>query len=203
MAEPGPFPLRPVQAVPVTAVELVFWAAAVAGTALILTQSSITRPLRDGLMRAAEYTTNVRHSWIEDRRRRRREPHLSPLPKLRGRLPLVPLSYPLELAAKLATCPMCSGFWIGGAWAHVLGICWPWLFAFACAGSYVAAIGVAAWQLAGEAHAAIGVWRFMNTPPPGMHPERVRLAERLGQPADAIKCPRFDCPAVGGKECRS
>jgi hypothetical protein len=191
-----------VRAVQVSGAELLFWTFAVAGAALVLTQSSITRPLRDALTRAADYTSNVRWSWQEDRRRRRAEPHLEPLPKLRRRLPLIPLSYPLTFVAKLAGCPMCSGFWIGMLWAHVLGVCWPWAVAFGCAGAGVAAIFVAAWLLAGEAHAAIGTWRFIHTPPPGMHAERCQLAERLNHEAHSIRCPRYRCGAVAGEECR-
>ena len=179
--------------------ELLFWALAVAGTALVLTQSSLTRWIRDGLARAATHAAKATALDRAYAARRREDPTL---PRARRRWHLAAASHPLELAAKLVACPMCSGFWIGAVWAHVLGVCWPWLFAFGCGGSYAAAIGVAAWQLAGEAHAAIGVWRFLHTPPPGIHPERLRLAEKIGQPAAAIKCPRFDCPAVGGEECR-
>lgn len=101
---------------------------AVAGTALILTQSSIAAPLRDWL-------SNDKSAWSQS-------------------------------WAKLVSCPMCAGFWIGLAWGTAMldptfGMA---IFVYGPAGSLASAIGVAIWLLLVEAHGAIALWRYLNQP---------------------------------------
>lgn len=125
------------------------WALAVAGSALILTQSSIFAPLRDWLESKADGAKKAENMW--------------------------PLPYASWLS-KLAHCPMCSGFWFGAFWTHVL-LASPWvdsthsrlsgalwLFVGGCAGSIVSAVGVATWLFLDEAKMALGVWRYLKTP---------------------------------------
>ena len=186
-----------------SAAELVLWGIAVAGAALVLTQSSITRPLREGLAALEKKLAAVRLAG---------RPvavdygtHAAVLPSSRGRARaavLAPVHHGVAVLAKLTACPMCSGFWIGAAsarWIGVTSIAWIVLCGFA--GSLSSALGVAAWLWAGETTAAFGLWRYLHTPPVGVHHERMLAAAARGTTPDAIVCPRPDCGAVGGKEC--
>ena len=122
---------------------------AAAGSALVLTQSSITAPLRDALGALAEGA---------DTAARARADLGSP-----GRADrLVPRAF--RLAAKLTSCPMCAGFWIGLAWAVALGSRGVVLVALGFAGSLVSALLVALWLALSEAHAALALWRYLKTP---------------------------------------
>src|SRR5690349_11548724 len=101
---------------------LALWALAVAGAALVLTQSSITAPVRDAL------------AWIERRLRTARERH---------RL-LAPPHELARLLAKLTACPMCCGFWIGAVSARLtFGGPVAWIILCGFAGSLAGALAVA------------------------------------------------------------
>src|SRR6185436_9718097 len=105
------------------------------------------------------------------------------------------------LAHKLVTCPMCAGFWIGLAWARAGGVRGADLLAHGFASSIASALGVAAWQAVAEAHEGARLWRYLNTPPAGVHLARVRAAERQGMPPEAILCPHPGCKACAGTAC--
>jgi hypothetical protein len=151
-------------------IPFLLWALGVAGAALVLTQSSLTAPLRSALDRAAGGQSFGRH--------------------------------PARVLAKLTACPMCSGFWIGALFARLFHVVAPHeLAAHAFAGSLASALAVQAWLWLGETAAAAGLWRYLHTPPAGVHHERSLAAAMLGQSPNAIRCPRPDCEAVGGKEC--
>jgi hypothetical protein len=143
---------------------LFLWCLTVAGSALVLTQSTLTAPVRAQLARSVRFRT----------------------------------------LGKLLTCPMCSGFWlgIGGALALVSEAHGLVLFCYGFAGSLVSALGVGLWLLLGELTAAAGLYRFREQLPPGLHLERIRLAERLGSSATQVACPRFDCDATKGEQCQ-
>lgn len=148
------------RAVQMSALPLALWPLAVAGAALVLTQSSLTATAR---------------AW---------------------------LAAHVPFLGKLASCPMCSGFWLGVGGALVAGARTPGtLVLAACAGSILAALGVAAWLWLGETTAAIGLWRYLHSPPIGVHHERAIAAQRLNTSPDAIRCPRADCARNGGEEC--
>jgi len=130
-------------------VTILIWALAVAGSALIITQSSIFASLRDWLESKADGAKKTESMWS--------------------------LPYASWLS-KLAHCPMCSGFWLGAFWTHVL-LASPWvapahprlsaalwLFAGGCAGSVLSACGVATWLFLDEAKMAFGLWRYLKTP---------------------------------------
>lgn len=135
---------------------------AVAGSALLLTQSVIFAPIRAWLSNAYEnevgYFEATDHSFgnvglnefdfAEFHRRKRRV-------QIFGAL------------SKLVSCPMCAGFWLGLAWGT--GLFWPISFpvaflAYGPAGSLVSAIGVAVWLLLVEIRDASAMWRYLNQP---------------------------------------
>lgn len=155
---------------------------AVAGSALILTQSVIFAPLRDWLTGLAD------SRWAESERLHAEAKRLINLPveALRefdnyGSVRRAEFSYARRSRAyramsKLASCPMCAGFWIGLFWYAALpGSAWfsvditgrhtvaLW-FAHGPAGSLVSAIGVAIWLLLVEIRDASAMWRYLNQP---------------------------------------
>jgi hypothetical protein len=93
---------------------------------------------------------------------------------------------------------MCSGFWLGMATAAALGergIVSALVHGFG--GSIVSALAVALWLALSEAQSAIGLWRYLNPPPPapsaavGPFPAYMRPAYvNIG--AFPATCP--DCP---------
>ena len=119
---------------------------AAAGSALVLTQSSLTKPIREAL---DHHLSSYEHSAF------------APEFDCRGRAYLLLM----RIAAKLASCPMCAGFWLGLAWAAGLGSRSAELFALGFAGSLASALLVALWLVLVEAHASLGVWRYLSTPP--------------------------------------
>lgn len=131
---------------------LAIWALATAGSALVLTQSTIAKPLRE---------------WLSDESGQRRldgaiQQYLEHGGKLRPyRAYVRTWTQPL---AKLVNCPMCSGFWLGLAWAVILGARGVLALAHAFGGSIVSALAVAAWILLQEAHQAFALWRYNNPP---------------------------------------
>ncbi len=148
---------------------MTIWILAVAGSALVLTQSSLTAPLRewlDSASRQAALTRELRNSYEQERRAHPDTPPIRSIPFTRA------WSHVSSALAKLASCPMCSGFWLGMGWAWYLvnrgalpgfvGMA----FAYGFAGSIVSALAVAMWLALGEACAALGLWRFLKTPPP-------------------------------------
>lgn len=169
---------------------LVFWALAVAGAALVLTQSSITRPLRDGLA-AAEQRLMVRtilYSAPGPKPAADFGTHGAVAWRPPSRLVRWPTAWAhaaVKLLAKLTACPMCSGFWIGAAAARVL-LTAPssWLVAGGFAGSLASALAVALWLWAGETTAAFGLWRYLHTPPPPDASHELR-----GEPARCCDMP--------------
>ena len=164
---------------------ILIWLLATAGSALVLTQSTITEPLRRALARYAEQKADDHRTW-------------PPCPKCRA-------WYPWQVksaVAKLVSCPMCSGFWFGLGWAAVLGARGPILAAHAFGGSVVSALAVAAWIALIEAQQALALWRYNNSkdpPPEGVCEERMQLALRSGVgPLDVI-CPRHGAWTRGEK----
>lgn len=168
---------------------LALWALAVAGGALVLTQSSITAPLRDGLAAAEKRLLAARvvariarrpqavdygtHGAIVD------APSSWPRLPRALRWPVAAAHRLVALLAKLTACPMCSGFWIGAVAGRVLFTApSSWTVACGFAGSLASALAVALWLWAGETTAAFGLWRYLNTPPP---PDDSR--ELRGEPA--------------------
>lgn len=118
--------------------EILIFILAVAGSGLVLTQSSITAPFRDWLDACAK------SEWAAE---------------LRGP------GQAARIASKIASCPMCAGFWLGLAWAYALGVCAVrWLPALGFVGSLSSAVGVASWLLIVEAKSALELWRYLNTP---------------------------------------
>lgn len=157
------------------------WALAVAGSALILTQSSIVSPIRDALTGAEKRLFNLRLVFDFSRTNEVHVPtdndghNWKPLSRA-TRWPVAAAYRVVAALAKLATCPMCSGFWLGAFWTHVL-LASPWvapahprlsaalwLFAGGCAGSVLSACGVATWLFLDEAKMAFGLWRYLKTP---------------------------------------
>lgn len=127
---------------------------AVAGSALLLTQSVIFAPLREWFAQEAAHrlATSLRISINIERGSER--------------LNLVAHRALISLA-KLVSCPMCAGFWLGLAWGT--GLFWPISFpvaflAYGPAGSLVSAIGVAVWLLLVEIRDASAMWRYLNQP---------------------------------------
>lgn len=125
---------------------MILFLLAVAGSALLLTQSVIFAPLRTWL------------AW-----RSEPDPIYAP-----GRGPWPELIC-LRLAAilsKLVSCPMCAGFWLGIAWGT--GMFQPSfaaaLFCYGPAGSLASALGVAVWLLLVEVRDAAGMWRYLSQP---------------------------------------
>lgn len=157
------------------------WALAVVGSVLVVTQSVLTAPMRQ---------------WLAFRADNKFQPATSFLCSTFG---------------KLLSCPMCSGFWLGLAWALALnergsgaeiGIRPVAFFCYSFGGSFLSALGVGLWLLIGELTAALSLYRFREQLPPGLHLERIRLAERLGSSATQVACPRFDCDAIKGERCQ-
>lgn len=142
--------------------DFLFWALAVTGSALVLTQSVLLKSTRE---------------WI-DRRADIHESALALALLLDTRPPLTNRAFaPLfRLAARLVTCPMCSGFWFGASWYLALRESIPWtsarailhdiaaIVAFGFAGSIASAIGIALWLLLDEARTALSLWRYNNLP---------------------------------------
>lgn len=157
------------------------WALAVAGSALILTQSSIVSPIRDALTGAEKRLFNLRLVFDFSRTNEVHVPtdndghNWKPLSRA-TRWPVAAAYRVVAALSKLATCPMCSGFWLGAFWTHVLLVSpWVapahprlsaalWLFAGGCAGSVLSACGVATWLFLDEAKMAFGLWRYLKTP---------------------------------------
>ncbi len=123
---------------------MIAWFLAVTGSVLVLTQSSITAPVR---------------AWLTN------EPAANHgiLPKIA----VVRLGF-----GKLVSCPMCSGFWLGMAWAWYLmnrGALPPLVggaFVYGFGGSAVAALAVAMWLALGEAYAALSLYRYLSQSDP-------------------------------------
>lgn len=158
---------------------LALWALAVAGSALVLTQSSITKPFRDWLADAAKRAAGIDGE----------SPHGGAISVV-----LYMARWPLAVTSKLVSCPMCSGFWIGMAWSLLFGVRGGEVAAHGFGGSIVSALAVAAWLALGEAYAALGLWRYLSAEPPppeGVCQERMRLAFRsgVGNPLSVV-CPR-------------
>lgn len=148
---------------------LSLWLLATAGSALVLTQSSIAAPLRDWLVYLASDPHRCEHETGGARCRLSSHTHGQHLLSLathperrRARIAAV--------ASKLVNCPMCSGFWLGMGWGWYLidpvaltpfmGAAWAYGFG----GSIVSALAVAAWILLQEAHQALALWRYNNPP---------------------------------------
>lgn len=118
---------------------MILFLLAVTGSALLLTQSVIFAPLRDAIALLTDAINN-RERGVKA--------------KVAGAL------------AKLASCPMCAGFWMGLAW----GTCMfrpsfaVALFCYGPAGSLMSALGVAAWLLLVEVRDAAAMWRYLNQP---------------------------------------
>ncbi len=155
---------------------IVIWILATVGSALILTQSSIVSPIREALSGAEKRLLTLRLVLddalipADDDAR-----NWEPLSRAK-RWPVAAAYRVVATLAKLATCPMCSGFWLGAFWAHVfLTSPWVnsahprasvalWLFAAGCAGSIISSVGVALWLSLDEAKMALGLWRYLKTP---------------------------------------
>lgn len=155
---------------------------AAAGSALVLTQSSLTAPVRSLLDRhVASYERSV----------------FAPAFERRSKLYLLLM----RIAAKLLACPMCAGFWLGLVWSAALGARGVELMALGFAGSLASAILVALWLALAETHASLGLWRYLSTPPEGVHAARWHLAKQMKVAPLAILCPEPDCEATGGQRC--
>lgn len=133
---------------------MLLWAFAVAGSALVLTQSSITAPLREWLIRKGPPVvlgfTKEELSFLE----RGGELRPSPAPGIGARF--------AKLFSKLVSCPMCSGFWFGLVWSYALGDRGVSFAAHGFGGSVVSAIAVALWLLLVEATSALAQWRWQS-----------------------------------------
>ncbi len=172
---------------------IIIWFLATAGSALVLTQSTIAAPLRDWLGKHAELSARIAHLLkVNCGPCSRRTVATS---GARATL--------FQSATKLVSCPMCSGFWFGLGWAAALGTRGPALVAHAFGGSVVSALAVAAWIALIEAQQALALWRYNNSkdpPPEGVCEERMQLAFRSGVgPMDVI-CPRHGA-LVRGEKC--
>jgi hypothetical protein len=143
---------------------MLLWILAVSGSALVLTQSSLTAPLRERLSRYAQERPSDSRTW-------------PPCPGCSAHR-----AWRVKAAiAKLISCPMCSGFWLGAFWAMMLMIdnTWralPWpafhgiarLAAAGFAGSIASALAVAAWlalSYAATALSLMGSGPKMRVPP--------------------------------------
>lgn len=142
---------------------LAIWLLATAGSALVLTQSSIAAPLRDWLAYLASDPHRCEHETGGARCRLSAHTHGQHLLSLathperrRARIAAV--------ASKLVNCPMCSGFWLGLAWAAVLGWHGVMILALGFGGSITSALAVAMWILLQETHQAVALWRYNNPP---------------------------------------
>lgn len=142
---------------------LLLWLLAVTGSALVLTQSTITKPLRDVFERYIEERKEDYKTW----------PPCQGCAAYRG--------WMLRRSiGKLINCPMCSGFWLGIAWSMILGIvsfhglsprdyiqC-ARLFGvgigYAFGGSIASAVAVAMWITLQEMHQALALWRWRMNP---------------------------------------
>lgn len=176
---------------------------AAAGSALVLTQSSLTEAPRSWLDAAAKRASETRERHL-----------LTPydgifvaIPVTGARLWL--FAKPLALLSKLVSCPMCSGFWLGLAWAFALSERSASLVAHGFVASLASALLVALWIALGETQAALGLWRFLNPPPEheeekptpdGCCEDRVQCAINggHGHPMTVV-CPRHLVP--GGERC--
>lgn len=142
---------------------MILWAIAVAGSALVLTQSSLTVNARE---------------WLTKR---------------------------VPILGKLASCPMCSGFWLGMGWAWFLvnrGALPPFIgmaFAYGFGGSIVSALAVALWLALGEAYAALGLYRFLRSPD-GPSDGKVRIPKHM-KPAFANHTPQNYVCTCGESVC--
>ena len=172
---------------------IIIWFLATAGSALVLTQSTITERFRNWLSSASQQAAATRDLRIAYESQRRRDPAMFPAIR---RIPMTRAwSYVLPWFAKLVSCPMCSGFWFGLGWAAALGTRGVALAAHALGGSVVSALAVAAWIALIEAQQALALWRYNNSkdpPPEGVCEERMQLTLRSGacsNPLD-IACPR-------------
>lgn len=154
---------------------MILWILAVAGSVLVLTQSSITEPIRTWLAnssRQAIAVRDLRKAYNSERKRNTSMPELRPAMLTRI------WSHVSSLLVKLSSCPMCCGFWLGAIWgASLLPLTIPaatgshWfpmairIFANGFSGSIVSAISVAAWLALSEAQAVSYLWRSRNTKP--------------------------------------
>lgn len=139
---------------------LILWLVAVAGSALVLTQSSLTAPVREWLktvenrLLAARAVFDLSRAVSVDGQWR----------KL-SRASTWPVAFAHVLAgltAKLISCPMCSGFWFGLSWSYAFGDSGVSLAAHGFGGSIVSAIAVALWLLLVEATSALAQWRWQS-----------------------------------------
>lgn len=186
----------------------VIWILATVGSALILTQSSIVSPIREALIGAEKRLLTLRLVLndvlipADDDAR-----NWKPLSRAK-RWPVAAAYRVVATLAKLATCPMCSGFWLGAFWAHVfLTSPWVnsahprasaalWLFAAGCGGSIVSSVGVALWLSLDEAKMALGLWRYLKTPkeeprrrvPRMMSPDKANEGAFVNWTTRAIVC---------------
>jgi hypothetical protein len=112
-------------------VTILIWALAVAGSALILTQSSIMSPIRDALAGAEKRLFTLRIVFDLSRTADVHVPdddsgnNWKRLPRAM-RWPVAAAHRAAAALSKLATCPMCSGFWLGAFWTRVL-LAAPWV----------------------------------------------------------------------------
>lgn len=139
---------------------MTLWLLAVAGSALVLTQSSLTEGWRAFLLK---------------------------------RVPIL---------GKLASCPMCSGFWLGMGWAWYLmnrGASPQAVGAYGFGGSIVSALAVALWLALGEAYAALGLYRYLHSPG-GSSDGLVRIPKHM-KPAFANHTPQNYVCTCGESVC--
>ena len=164
---------------------IIIWFLATAGSALVLTQSTIAAPLRDWLSEHAESSARLAHLL---------KVNCGPCSSRTVATGGARATF-FQSAAKLVSCPMCSGLWFGLGWAAALGTRGVALVAHAFGGSVVSALAVAAWIALIEAQQALALWRYNNSkdpPPEGVCEERMQLTLRSGacsNPLD-IACPR-------------
>ncbi len=139
---------------------MILFILAVAGSTLILTQSAICKSLREWLWAKSTVHGTIALTMavaVPPGNTEHRQAHAL-------------LHYVFTVLAKLASCPMCSGFWLGIAWS--LALEWPGLtpraiaplLAHGAAGSIVSAVGVALWLTLIEAQNVGAMWRYLNQP---------------------------------------
>src|SRR5262249_9573092 len=104
---------------------------AAAGCALVLTQSSLTKPVRDAI--DGHLSSYERSVFAPDFERRARVYVIL-----------------LRIAAKLTSCPMCAGFWLGIVWAAAFYLRGVELVALGFAGSLASALMTALWLALAE-----------------------------------------------------